>query len=112
MRNLVITKDGYLKDEGGYARDDTPVNGQGDILNIFHYPGVPRTSLTPVTRFYRTEHPAVNVGRRAFFPNEDGQPKWRDLSTDEEYDWELSAPSTALRVTYSCLLYTSPSPRD
>ena len=68
MENLVIDENGYIDIAGALTGTDIELEGEGDRLNIFHYPGVPRTSLTPVTKFYRTSG--------------------------------------------SCLLYTSPSPRD
>lgn len=92
MSNLKIDKDGYLQIAGNYTESDIELEGNGNKLNIFHYPGTPRTSLTPVTKFYRTSGSAVNIGRRVFFDSEDGNPKWRDLVTNSEYNWEMNAP--------------------
>ena len=95
MANLVIDENGYLEVSGAYTESDIEIEGRGDRLSIFHYPGVPRTALTPVTKYYRTEYSAINIGRRGFFEDRSGNPKWRDLVSNSEYDWEMDAPQSA-----------------
>ena len=95
MQNLAIDENGYLDIAGALTETDITLEGSGDRLNIFHYAGVPRTSLRPVTKYYRTQGSAVNIGRRAFFDSENGNPKWRDLVEDTEYDWQMDAPQSA-----------------
>ena len=48
-----------------------------------------------MTKRYRTNDSATNIGRRIFFASADGRPKWTDITNNAEYDWELDAPQQA-----------------
>ena len=89
MSNLEVDENGYLKIAGQLQISEVDLEGTGDNLNIFYWPGVPRTSLSPVVKYYRTNDSAVNIGRRAFFASSEGTPKWTDLANDAEYDWAI-----------------------
>ena len=101
MENLRIDENGYLQAAGATERDSAPISGSGTYLNILHYAGVPRTSLPPVTRSYRDSNRAVSIGRRAFYTSLEGNPTWKDLTSNAEYDWEMNAPVTPLRIDKS-----------
>ena len=94
MQNLEVDENGYLQIAGHLELSDIPLEGIGDNLSIFHWPGIPRKN-DPVTKYYRTDDSAMAIGRRAFFADSSGRPKWRDLATNEEYDWQIEPPSEA-----------------
>ena len=103
MENLKVDENGSLILAGQLQETEIELEGTGLNLEIFHWPGIPRTSLTPITKYYRTKDKAVNIGRRAFFASRDGRPKWIDMVTNQEYEWEMNTPQQAstLRKTIS-----------